>query len=103
MKKIFMLAVVFAAVSMVACGGNKEKKANAAEGEAEPVAITDGLTAEGEAAQTEVVDEQACCGECEGACEAECCEAEKECCGECCEAEAEAVEAEVVEAEVVEE
>lgn len=82
-----MLAVVFAAVSMVACGGNKEKKANAAEGEA---------------AQTEVVDEQACCGEGEGACEAECCEAEKECCGECCEAEAEAVEAEAVEAEVVE-
>ena len=53
MKKIFMLAVVFAAVSMVACGGNKEKKANAAEGEA---------------AQTEVVDEQACCGECEAVC-----------------------------------
>lgn len=73
-----MLAVVFAAVSMVACGGNKEKKANAAEGEA---------------AQTEVVEEQACCGECSGACEAECCDAEKECCGECCEADT----AEVVE------
>lgn len=77
MKKIFMLAVAFAAVSMVACGGNKEKKAN-----------------EGEAAETaniEVVDEKACCGEC---CEekTECCGecTEGECCGECC-AEAEVV------------
>lgn len=73
-----MLAVAFAAVSMVACGGNKEKKAN--EGE------------QAEAANIEVVEEKACCGECaEGECCGEC-EEKTECCGECCaEAEAEVV------------
>lgn len=77
MKKIFMLAVAFAAVSMVACGGNKEKKA---EGE------------QAEAANVEVVEDKACCGACE----------EGECCGECDKAAEAEAEAEVVEAEVVE-
>ena len=83
MKKIFMLAVAFAAVSMVACGGNNEKKAN----EGEQV----------ETANVEVVEENACCGECcgeEKACCGECCGEEKACCGECCQAE---VEVEVAE------
>lgn len=53
-----MLAVAFATVSLVACGGNKEKKAEGEQAEA----------------QVEVVEEKACCGEC--------CE-EKACCGEC--------------------
>lgn len=78
-----MLAVAFAAVSLVACGGNKEKKA---EGE------------QAEAANIEVVEEKTCCGACEeGACCGEC-EEEKACCGECCQ-ETEVVEA----AKVVEE
>ena len=76
-----MLAVAFAAVSMVACGGNNEKKAN--EGE------------QAEAANVEVVEEKACCGECCAECEG-CCEEKAECCGECC-AEAEAEVVEVVE------
>ena len=78
MKKIFTLAVLFAAVAMVACGG-QNKKANNAE----------------EQVATE------CCAECteQEACE-ECVEA-KECCEctECAEAPAEVVEAEVVVAE----
>lgn len=79
MKKIFTLAVLFAAVAMVACGG-QTKKANNAE----------------EQVATE------CCAECteQENCE-ECAEA-KECC-ECCAETAEVVETvEVVEAEVVE-
>ena len=73
MKKIFTLAVLFAAVAMVSCGG-QNKKANNAE----------------EQVATE------CCAECaeKEACE-ECVEA-KECC-ECCAETAEVVEAEVVE------
>lgn len=64
MKKIFTLAVLFAAVAMVACGG-QNKKANNAE---EQVAVE--CTAE-------------CCEECaEKNCE-EC--AEKACCEECTE------------------
>ena len=65
MKKIFAFAILFAAVSMVACGG-EQKKANEAE----------------EAAATE------CCGECtaEGECE------KTECCGECAAEEAPAAE-----------
>lgn len=76
-----MLAVAFAAVSMVACGGNTEKKAN--EGEA------------ADATKVEAVD-KACCGECtEECCGA--CEEKTECCGECAEAPVEAAaEAEVV-------
>ena len=78
MKKIFTLAVLFAAVAMVACGG-QNKKANNAE---EQVAVE--CTAE-------------CCEECaEKNCE-ECAEV-KECCdcAECVETPAEVVEAEVV-------
>lgn len=63
-----MLAVAFAAVSMVACGGNNEKKAN--EGE------------QAEAANVEAV-ETTCCGECTEECCGECCEEKAECCGEC--------------------
>ena len=63
MKKIFALAVLFAAVSMVSCGCFQKKAENA------------------EAAATE------CCGECaEGEC------AEGECCGECAAEEAPAEE-----------
>lgn len=65
MKKIFALAVLFAAVSMVSCGCFQKKAENA------------------EAAATE------CCGECAGECaEGECEKAEGECCGECAAEEA---------------
>ena len=65
MKKIFALAVLFAAVSMVSCGCFQKKAENA------------------EAAATE------CCGDCaEGECE----KAEGECCGECAAEEAPAAE-----------
>lgn len=73
MKKIFAFAILFAAMSMVACGG-EQKKANEAE----------------EAAATE------CCGECTAE---ECTDCEKkaecektECCGECAAEEAPAAE-----------
>lgn len=82
MKKIFMFAVMFAAVSMVACGG-QQKKAEAAEECCGECAATE-QCCEGECAAEE------CCGEC--AVEAE---AAEECCGEC--AAEETVEAEVVE------
>lgn len=86
MKKIFMFAVMFAAVSMVACGG-QQKKAEATEeccGECATEQCCEGECAE----KAECTEE--CCGEC--AEKAECAE---ECCGEC--AAEEAVEAEVVE------
>ena len=59
MKKIFAFAVLFAAVSLVACGG-EQKKAEDAE----------------EKAATECCAEKECCGECcaeEACCEGECC------------------------------
>ena len=62
MKKIFTLAVLFAAVSMVSCGCFQKKA---------------------ECAETEATTE--CCGECAGECEKA-----EECCGECAEATAEA-------------
>lgn len=65
MKKIFALAVLFAAVSMVSCGCFQKKAENA------------------EAAATE------CCGECTGECTGECA---GECCGECAAEEAPAAE-----------
>lgn len=69
MKKIFAIAMLFAAVSMVSCGGNGNKKA------------------EKSCEQTE------CCEQAEGEC-CGCCEkAEGECCGECAEGEAPATEA----------
>ena len=76
MKKIFALAVLFAAVSMVSCGCFQKKAENA------------------EAAATECCGEcekaeGECCGECvaeKAECQGECkCAAEKaECQGECC-------------------
>lgn len=76
MKKIFTLAVLFAAVAMVACGG-QNKKANNAE---EQVAVE--CTAE----NCEECAEKACCEECAEAAEAvetvEVVEAEA-CCEEC--------------------
>ena len=77
MKKIFALAVLFAAVSMVSCGCFQKKAENA------------------EAAATE------CCGECTGECAGECCgecaaeeaPAEECACGECAAEEAPAEEA----------
>lgn len=87
MKKIYALAALFAAFSMVACGGEQKKAEENAE----------------EAAQTEVVAEDACCeGECaeKACCEGEC--AEKACCeGEACCAEEQTVAEQVT--EVVEE
>lgn len=66
MKKIFSFVIVVAAVAMVGCCGNTNKKA--AEGEAAAVA-------------TEV---SACAG-CTEKCDAEkACEAEKSCCAEKC-------------------
>jgi hypothetical protein len=69
MKKIFALAVLFAAVSMVSCGCFQKKAENA------------------EAAATE------CCGECAGECaEGECEKGGGECCGGCAAEEAPAAE-----------
>ena len=70
MKKIFAIAMLFAAVSMVSCGGNGNKK-----------------KADKCCEQTE------CCEQADGEC-CGCCEkAEGECCGECAEGEAPATEA----------
>ena len=66
MKKIFAIAMLFAAVSMVSCGGNGTKKA----AEAEECCCE----------QTE------CCEKAEGECCGECCEA----CAEAAEAATEA-------------
>ncbi len=93
MKKIFALAVLFAAISLVACGGEQKKAADA---EAEAA-----VECCGECQQAEAAEE--CCGECqqaegeccgekcaEGECqkaEGECQKAEGECCGECQKAE----------------
>ncbi len=67
MKKIFTFAIMFAAVAMVACGG-QTKKTEAVEAEAEVVEVAE-------------VAEEACCEECAEACCEECTEA-------CAEAEA---------------
>ena len=64
MKKIFAFAILFAAVSMVACGGEQKKAQDEAQ----------------EAAAVECTEQ--CAGECT-----------EECCGECCEAVLEAAEA----------
>uniref|UniRef100_UPI004056376A hypothetical protein n=1 Tax=Alistipes sp. TaxID=1872444 RepID=UPI004056376A len=79
MKKIFAFAILFAAVSMVACGG-EQKKAEDAQEEAPATECC---------AECEAEKAEACCGECaEGEeCCGECAEG-KECCGECAEAEA---------------
>ena len=80
MKKIFAFAILFAAVSMVACGGEQKKAEDAQE----------------EAPATE------CCAECEA-------EKAEECCGECEQVEAvaeevvEAAEAVAAAAEAVQE
>ncbi|MBR5201435.1 MAG: hypothetical protein IKW31_06770 [Alistipes sp.] len=63
MKKVFAFAAMFAAVAMVACGGQQK----AAE------------------EQTEEAQAMECCDECDGDCD--------ECDGECCEAVLEAAEA----------
>ena len=84
MKKIFTLAVLFAAVAMVACGG-QTKKANNVEAEA-------AVECTAECCECEECAEKACCEECTEV--KECCE-----CAECAEAPAEVVEAEVVVAE----
>ncbi|MBQ8205695.1 MAG: hypothetical protein IJZ78_07765 [Alistipes sp.] len=82
MKKIFALAVLFAAISLVACGGEQKKAADA---EAEAA-----VECCGDCQQAEAAEE--CCGECqkaEGECcgekcaEGECQKAEGECCGDC--------------------
>ena len=86
MKKIFTLAAMFAAVAMVACGGQQK----AAEEQTEETQATVECT-------EECCAEEACCEECTEV--KECCEEEcpkAECCGEC---EAEVVEAAEVVAE----
>lgn len=87
MKKIFAFAILFAAMSMVACGG-EQKKAN----EAEEAAATECC---GECAAEKACTEE-CCGECTAE---ECTDCEKkaecektECCGECAAEEAPAAE-----------
>lgn len=75
MKKIFALAVLFAAISLVACGGEQKKAADA---EADAA-----VECCGDCQQAEAAEE--CCGECQKA-EGECCGekcAEGECCGDC--------------------
>ena len=61
MKKIFSFVVVMAAVAMVSCCGNSNKKA-----------------AQGEAAEA-----SACAG-CDAKCDAEACDSSKSCCAEKC-------------------
>ena len=68
MKKIFTFAIMFAAVAMVACGG-QTKKAEAVEAEAEVVEVAE-------------VAEEACCEECAEACAEACTEACTEACAE---------------------
>ena len=102
MKKIFALAVLFAAISLVACGGEQKKAADA---EAEAA-----VECCGDCQQAEAAEE--CCGDCkkDGECqksEGECCgdckkdgecqKAEGECCGDCKKAEGECQKAEVAE------
>lgn len=72
MKKIFALAVLFAAISLVACGGEQKKAADA---EAEAA-----VECCGDCQQAEAAEE--CCGDCKK--DGECQKAEGECCGECC-------------------
>ena len=71
MKKIFALAVLFAAISLVACGGEQKKAADA---EAEAA-----VECCGDCQQAEAAEE--CCGDCKK--DGECQKAEGECCGEC--------------------
>ena len=75
MKKIFALAVLFAAISLVACGGEQKKAADA---EAEAA-----VECCGDCQQAEAAEE--CCGDCKK--DGECQKAEGECCGECQKAE----------------
>lgn len=69
MKKIFALAVLFAAISLVACGGEQKKAADAQEEAATECCAECTDCQKAEACATE------CCGECE--------KAEGECCGDC--------------------
>lgn len=73
MKKVCFFAIALAAVAMVGCCGNSNKKA-----------------AEAQATATEVVEGCECCEEEKACCEGEACEEKKECCeGEqCCEEKA---------------
>ena len=71
MKKIFALAVLFAAISLVACGGEQKKAADA---EAEAA-----VECCGDCQQAEAAEE--CCGDCNK--DGECQKAEGECCGDC--------------------
>ena len=75
MKKIFALAVLFAAISLVACGGEQKKAADA---EAEAAVECCGDCQQAEAAVE-------CCGDCQK--DGECQKAEGECCGDCQKAE----------------
>lgn len=68
MKKVFAIAMLFAAVSMVSCGGNGTKKAADAE--------------------EQCCEKTECCEKAEGEC-CGCCEQAE---GECCEAAAESAE-----------
>ncbi|WP_295938267.1 hypothetical protein [uncultured Alistipes sp.] len=99
MKKIFSFVIVLAAVAMVGCGGNANKKAAADAEQAsactECVENADAEKAccgkecgEGESCCAEKSDSTKCCGKCdsEKACdkgEGECCK-EKKAEGECC-------------------
>lgn len=85
MKKIFTLAVLFAAVAMVSCGCFT-KKANNAE---EQVATE--CCAECCAEQQECTE--ACCAECPEKKECSECTEKKECCTECCAEQQECAEA----------
>lgn len=71
MKKIFALAVLFAAISLVACGGEQKKAADA---EADAA-----VECCGDCQQAEAAEE--CCGDCQK--DGECQKAEGECCGDC--------------------
>jgi hypothetical protein len=91
MKKFFALAVLFAAVTMVSCGGQNKKAKDAEQAATECCA-------------EEAVCEDACCAE-KAECQDACCAEKKECCGtekcadcpekkECCKDECCAEEAE---------
>ena len=85
MKKIFAFAILFAAVSMVACGGEQKKAEDAqeeapateccAECEAEKAEACCGECAEGQECGGECAEAEACCegAEAEACCEGECC------------------------------
>lgn len=78
MKKIFSFVIVLAAVAMVGCCGNQNKKA--AEGAAACEQCENAAECNEQKACCEEADSTKCCEKCE---KAEACKEEGKCCGDC--------------------